>query len=76
MGLKLSRKIRSVRNNILFFIKEKNIKIYKILLFSGAFFKFLYKLSKKKTLKYIPKILTKLINMNLKKHHKIMRMVL
>ena len=48
MGLKLSRKIRSVRNNILFFIKEKNIIIFMLLLFSGAFFKFLYKLSKKK----------------------------
>ena len=67
MGLKLSRKIRSVRNNILVFIKEKNIKIYKILLFSGAFFKFLYKLSKKKKFKIYSKNLDKINKYEFKK---------
>ena len=48
MGFKLSRKIRHIRKNILQKIKKKNLKLYKLLLFVGAIFKFLYKFNKKK----------------------------
>tara|TARA_B100000427_G_scaffold290107_1_gene266188 strand:+ start:127 stop:1014 length:888 start_codon:yes stop_codon:yes gene_type:complete len=51
MGLKLSRKIRSFRNDTLNIIKNKNTFIYKLLIFFGCFFKFVFKINKKKNYK-------------------------
>ena len=48
MGIGLSRKIRSLRKNILFKIKVKNIYLYKFLILIGAFFKFIIKINKNK----------------------------
>ena len=51
MGLKLSRKIRSLREKILEKIKKKNIFLYNFLIFIGAFFKFISKINRKKSFK-------------------------
>ena len=48
MGLKLSRKIRSVRNFFLEFIKKKSFIIYLIIIVPFSILKFLYKKNKKK----------------------------
>ena len=51
MGLGISRKIRSFRRNVLSKIKKINLPLYKSLIFLGAYFKFIYKINKKKTFK-------------------------
>ena len=51
MGLKLSRKIRSLREKILEKIKKNNIFLYNFLIFIGAFFKFISKINRKKSFK-------------------------
>ena len=51
MGLKLSRKIRSLREKILEKIKKSNIFLYNFLIFIGAFFKFISKINRKKSFK-------------------------
>jgi len=48
MGLKLSRKIRSVRNFLLEFIKKRSSLIYLIIIVPFSILKFLYKKNKKK----------------------------
>jgi hypothetical protein len=48
MGLKLSRKIRSVRNFFLEFIKKRSSLIYMIIIVPFSILKFLYKKNKKK----------------------------
>ena len=48
MGLKLSRKIRSVRNFFLEFIKKKSFSLYLIIIIPFSILKFLYKKNKKK----------------------------
>lgn len=62
MGLGLSRKIRSFRENILFKIKIKNIHIYKFLILIGAFFKFIVKINKNKNYTKYSKDLDKINN--------------
>ena len=51
MGLKLSRKIRSIRESILQLIKKLHKPTYKILIFVGAVLKFIYKINRRKTFK-------------------------
>ena len=51
MGLKLSRKIRTVRESILLKLKIHFKGLYLILIFLGGLFKFLYKKNKKKITK-------------------------
>tara|TARA_Y100000591_G_scaffold330925_1_gene363322 strand:- start:97 stop:993 length:897 start_codon:yes stop_codon:yes gene_type:complete len=48
MGLKLSRKIRSLRNKILKFLNHFNPKFYKLLILIGSIFKFYLKINQKK----------------------------
>ena len=48
MGLKLSRKIRSVKNFLLEFIKKRSFLIYLIIIVPFSILKFLYKKNKKK----------------------------
>tara|TARA_B100001093_G_scaffold101645_1_gene93876 strand:- start:247 stop:1134 length:888 start_codon:yes stop_codon:yes gene_type:complete len=67
MGFKLSRKIRHIRNSILQKIKKKNLKLYKLLLFVGAIFKFLYKFNKKKIKKVYSKNLDEINKYEFKK---------
>ena len=62
MGIGLSRKIRSLRENILFKIKIKNIFIYKFLILIGAFFKFIIKINKNKKYTKYSKNLDKINN--------------
>lgn len=53
MGLKLSRKIRLIREKILLEIKKINSTTYNYLVLIGAFFKFIYKINKtKKSIKF------------------------
>ena len=58
MGLKLSRKIRSLREKILEKIKKNNIFLYNFLIFIGAFFKFISKINRKKSFKMMSIILS------------------
>ena len=51
MGLKLSRKIRTLRESILLKLKIHFNRLYLILIFLGGLFKFLYKKNKKKVTK-------------------------
>ena len=67
MGFRLSRKIRRIRNNILQKIEKKNLKLYKLLLFVGAIFKFLYKFNKKKIKKVYSKNLDEINKYEFKK---------
>ena len=67
MGFRLSRKIRRIRNNILQKIKKKNLKLYRLLLFIGAIFKFLYKFNKKKIKKVYSKNIDEIIKYEFKK---------
>ena len=48
MGLKLSRKIRKIKNKILHKIKDMNLPTYYFFRFIGALFKFIYYINKKK----------------------------
>lgn len=67
MGLKLSRKIRSIRNIILVNIKKLNLKTYQFLILLGATFKFYSRLNKKKKFKYYSKNLDTINNFEYKK---------
>ena len=51
MGLKLSRKIRTIRDSILLKLKIHFNRLYLILIFLGGLLKFLYKKNKKKVTK-------------------------
>ena len=62
MGLGLSRKIRSFRENILNIIRRKNIHIYKFLILIGSFFKFISKINSRKNLKKYSKNLDEINN--------------
>ena len=55
MGLGISRRIRSFRNNFLLKVKKINLPLYRSLIFLGAYFKFIYKINKKKLLKILNK---------------------
>ena len=48
MGLKLSRKIRKIKNKILHKIKDMNLPTYYFIRFISALFKFIYHINKKK----------------------------
>ena len=49
MGLKLSRKIRNLRNFFLESLKEKSLLLYKIIIIPFSVLKFIYKKNKKKS---------------------------
>ena len=49
MGLRISKKITKLRDRILLKIKKNNFLIYRLLIFFGAFLKFIYKINKKKS---------------------------
>ena len=67
MGLKLSRKIRNLRNIFLLLIKEKSLFLHNIIIIPFALFKFLYKKSKKKTYKKYSRNLDNINNYEFKK---------
>ena len=55
MGLKLSRKIRSLKNKILDFIEKKNYLFYKIIILPFSILKFIYRKNRKKNYKKFSK---------------------
>ena len=52
MGLRLSRKIRTIKNKTLEKIKKSNLTIYKFLIIFGSLFKFISKLIRRKKTKF------------------------
>ena len=49
MGIKLSRKTKRFRESILFFLKKRSFRLYKIIISIFSLFKFLNKKFKKKS---------------------------
>ena len=67
MGLKLSRKIRSLKDVFLFSIKKKSLFLHNITIAPFVLLKFLYKKSKKKTFKKYSNNLDNINNYEFKK---------
>ena len=55
MGLKLSRKIRSLRNSFLIFIRKYSPRFYNFLILLGSYSRFYYRLNKKKRINFFSK---------------------